>query len=233
MAGRAIEEAVRLVREGACGALTTCPVDKDAMNRGGYAWMGHTRMLADLDGADEVAMVFRSAAFSVVLVTDHVPLREVFSLLNVERVVRTVQLALDLYRRCGDPPPRVAVAGLNPHAGEGGLLGREDLEILAPAVEALRGAGCDASGPFPPDTVYLRARNAEFDLVAAPYHDQGLAALKTLGLGTSVHYTAGLSFIRTSVDHGTACALAGTGRADPRPLYAALREAARAAAAAA
>lgn len=217
-AARALEEAVRLVRDQDCQALVTAPLHKEALRLAGLPWTGHTPYLAHLDGAAEVFMVFRTPDWSVVLVTDHVPLRDVPRLLTTDRVVAAVRSAIRLLDGTAQTRMRVALAGLNPHAGEGGLLGREDEEVLAPAAVRLCEGGLSAVGPLPGDTVYRRACEGEFDLVAAPYHDQGLVAVKTQGLGRSVHFTAGLSFVRASVDHGTAFDIAGTGRADARPL---------------
>jgi 4-hydroxythreonine-4-phosphate dehydrogenase len=164
----------------------------------------------------------------IVLVTIHQPLRAAIDAVRRDAVLATVAIAHDALRRLGIGRPRIAVAGLNPHAGEGGLMGREDLDEIAPAVADARARGIDASGPWPPDTVFMRARGfREFDVVVAMYHDQGLIPIKYLGLDDGVNVTVGLPFVRTSVDHGTAFDIAGRGAADPRSLLAAIALAAR------
>jgi 4-hydroxythreonine-4-phosphate dehydrogenase len=225
-AGRAVEEAVGLVRSGVCKGIATAPLHKEALRLAGYQETGHTGLLARLTGSENLAMLFRSPRLSVLLLTDHLPLSEALGALTWERIVSRVLLAAGFWELAVEEPLRVAVAGVNPHAGEEGLLGPEEAEIIAPAVEELRRRGVDASGPHPPDTVYHRAASGEFDLVASPFHDQGLVALKTLAFGESVHVTLGLPFIRTSVDHGTAFGLAGSGRADAAPMRRAILEAA-------
>jgi len=167
-------------------------------------------------------MADRSDRLRVVLATVHVPLADVPRLLTVERVVGVLKLTAASLPRFGVPSPRIGVAGLNPHAGEGGLLGSEDAGVLAPAVEAARRAGVDASGPFPADTLFVRAARGEFDVVVACYHDQGLVPVKLLAFGRAVNVTLGLPIIRTSVDHGTAFDIAGKGVADEGSLVEAI-----------
>jgi 4-phospho-D-threonate 3-dehydrogenase / 4-phospho-D-erythronate 3-dehydrogenase len=233
-AGRAaydvIVRAVESARRGEVEAIATAPVSKEAFALAGLPWKGHTDLLGHLTGSPFVAMMFDSPALRVVLATVHVPLRDVPSLLTREQLVRTIDLTARELPRFGVPVPRIAVAGLNPHAGEHGLLGSEDDEVLAPAIAACRARGVDVSGPFPADTVFLRAHRGEFDVVIAGYHDQGLIPVKLLAFGKAVNVTLGLPIVRTSVDHGTAFDIAGSGRADPGSMIEAVRLAARLAA---
>ena len=234
-AGRAAYDtllcAVRDALDGRVDAIATAPVSKEAFAAAGLPWKGHTDLLGHLTGSPFVAMMFESPALRVVLATVHVALREVPALITPDLVARTIDLAAAELPRFGVSRPRLALAGLNPHAGEHGLMGREDDEVLAPAVAAARGRGIDITGPHPGDTVFLRASRGEFDAVIACYHDQGLIPVKLLAFGTSVNVTLGLPIIRTSVDHGTAFDIAGQGRADHGSMVAAVCLAARLAAA--
>ena len=226
----AIATAVGGCLDGRWQAVSTGPIHKASLQRLGFPRSGHTPYLADLCGLDpaEAVMMFAGGTLTVVLVTVHVPLADVPRLLSSEGIVRVSRVAADVMRGGWQlPSPRVAVCGLNPHAGEEGMLGGEDIEVVAPAVQALREGGLDASGPWPPDTVFARAVGGEFDLVVALYHDQGLIPVKTLDFGRSVNITAGLPIVRTSVDHGTARDLAWTAQADARPAVAALAMACR------
>jgi 4-hydroxythreonine-4-phosphate dehydrogenase len=235
--GRAAYEtllrAVEAARRGDIDAIATAPVSKRAFALAGLPWKGHTDLLAHLCGVDEVRMLFYAAgaaprpALCVTLATVHVPLAEVAGLLTVPGVARTITMTADWLRTLGVAAPRVALAGLNPHAGEQGLLGSEDEAVLRPAVAAARVEGVDASGPWPGDTVFVRAVRGEFDAVVACYHDQGLIPVKLLAFGDAVNVTIGLPIIRTSVDHGTAFDIAGRGVADPASLITAIRLAAR------
>jgi 4-hydroxythreonine-4-phosphate dehydrogenase len=218
----AIARATSDALAGRVAAIATAPVSKAAFAAAGFAWRGHTDLLAHLCGVEDVAMMFWSDRLRVVLATVHVPLAEVPRLLTVERVVGVLKLTAASLPRFGVPSPRIGVAGLNPHAGEGGLLGSEDAGVLAPAVEAARRAGVDASGPFPADTLFVRAARGEFDVVVACYHDQGLVPVKLLAFGRAVNVTLGLPIIRTSVDHGTAFDIAGKGVADEGSLVEAI-----------
>jgi 4-hydroxythreonine-4-phosphate dehydrogenase len=230
-AGRAaydvIVRAVDDARRGHVDAIATAPVSKEAFRLAGLRWRGHTDLLAHLTGARDVAMMFYSDALRVVLATIHVPLADVPRLLTREAVETVLGLAARELPHFGFPSPRIAVAGLNPHAGEHGLFGREEETAIAPAVAAARARGIHASGPFPGDTVFVRARRGEFDAVVACYHDQGLIPVKLLAFGEAVNVTLGLPIVRTSVDHGTAFDIAGRGVADPASMIAAVLLAAK------
>jgi 4-hydroxythreonine-4-phosphate dehydrogenase len=216
--GSAIETAARLALSGEVDAMVTAPAHKHALNLAGFQWPGHTEWLAHLAGDVEVAMMLAADRLRVVLVTTHVPLRAVPQLVTTDRVIRigrVTQKALTDW--WGIAAPRIAVCALNPHAGESGLFGDEEERVLRPAVEAL-----GASGPWPADTVFVRAMRGEFDAVLAPYHDVGMTAIKVAAFGRGVNVTLGLPFPRTSPDHGTAFDIAGTGRADPSSMRQAL-----------
>lgn len=223
----AVVEAVHQARAGHIDAVATAPINKEAFALAGLPWRGHTELLASLCGVDDVAMLFWSEALRVVLATVHVPLAEVPRALTADRLERTLTLVARELPDFGVARPRIAVAGLNPHAGEHGLMGREDDEVIAPVVVAARGRGLDVTGPIPADTVFLRAVRGEFDLVVACYHDQGLVPVKLVAFGEAVNVTLGLPIVRTSVDHGTAFDIAGKGRADASSLVAAVLLAAR------
>jgi 4-hydroxythreonine-4-phosphate dehydrogenase len=214
----AIVAAVDLAMAGRLRAVVTAPIHKEALKAGGIGHPGHTEILAERSGTNEFAMMLASRELRVLLVSIHVSLREAIALVTPEAEDRAIRLAALACRGFGIARPRIAVAGLNPHAGEGGLFGREEIDIIAPAVARARAAGFDASGPWPPDTVFMRARSGEFDVVVAQYHDQGLIPVKYLGLDEGVNVTVGLPFVRTSVDHGTAFDIAGKGVADPASL---------------
>ena len=230
LAGRAAFEAiVRAVDDAKAGrvdAIATAPVNKAAFAAAGLGWKGHTDLLAHLCGVGRVAMMFHAPTLRVVLATVHVPLREVSRLITRELIRETLKLAALELPYFGVEAPRLAVAALNPHAGEGGLMGVEDDEVLAPAIREAREDGVDVTGPHPADTVFLRATRGEFDCVLACYHDQGLIPVKLLAFGTAVNVTLGLPIVRTSVDHGTAFDIAGKGIADHGSLVAAVRLAA-------
>jgi 4-hydroxythreonine-4-phosphate dehydrogenase len=219
----AIGAAVRDAQAGVVDAIATAPVNKLAFSRAGLPWKGHTDLLAHLTGSPRVAMMFWSEPLKVVLATIHVPLAAVPVILTLDVMAETIDLTARELPRFLAPStsgetrvrPRLAVAGLNPHAGEEGLLGAEERTVIRPAVEAARSRGIDVTGPLPADTVFLRARKGEFDAVIACYHDQGLIPVKLLAFGHSVNVTLGLPIIRTSVDHGTAFDIAGKGVADP------------------
>jgi 4-hydroxythreonine-4-phosphate dehydrogenase len=230
-AGRAAHDAiVRAVSDamdGTVQAVATAPINKEAFRLAGLQWAGHTDLLAHLTGAKRVAMMFYSERLVVVLVTVHIPLSEVPSALTEARVRTTIALTAESLPRFTKVPPRIAVAGLNPHAGEHGLFGAEEERAIAPAIAACRARGIEVSGPFPADTVFVRATRGEFDAVVACYHDQGLIPVKLLAFGQAVNVTIGLPIIRTSVDHGTAFDIAGKGIADPESMIAAVLLAAR------
>lgn len=222
---RYVRRAVELALSGAVRAMATAPINKEALRLAGIPHPGHTEILAELSGTADYAMMMATDELRVVLVTVHQSLRSAIESLTPDRELDIIRLTDRTLRRGGLPAPRIAVAGLNPHAGENGLFGREDLDVIAPAVAAARAEGIHADGPLPADTVFLRARTGEFDAVVAQYHDQGLIPVKYLGLQHGVNITIGLPFVRTSVDHGTAFDLAGTGTADHAALLTALRHA--------
>ena len=220
---RAVDDAMA----GRVAAVVTAPISKEAFSLAGLPWRGHTDLLAHLTRSPFVAMMFESPALRVVLATVHVALRDVPALITRDRIERTVRLTAAELPRFGIERPRMAVAGLNPHAGEHGLMGTEEDEAIVPALGACRDDGLDVAGPLPPDTVFSRAARGEFDAVVACYHDQGLIPVKLLAFGESVNVTLGLPIIRTSVDHGTAFDIAGRGIADPGSMIQAVRLAAR------
>ncbi len=226
-AGQAAHDAVvaagRLALAGKVRAVVTAPLNKAAMQAAGIHQPGHTEILADLAGTSDFGMMLANEQLRVMLVSIHVSLREALQLVTRERVLKTIRLAVRGTRAFGVAHPRIAVAGLNPHAGEGGLMGHEDSDIIAPAIADAQAEGLVASGPYPPDTVFMRARRGEFDCVVAQYHDQGLIPVKYLGLDDGVNVTVGLPFVRTSVEHGTAFDIAGKGAADPSSLAYAVR----------
>jgi 4-hydroxythreonine-4-phosphate dehydrogenase len=219
LAGRAIEAACRLALEGRVDAVVTAPIEKHATRLAGFPYPGHTEWLAHLAGDVDVAMMLAADRLRVVLITTHVALRDVPALLTTAKVIqigRTTQRGLREW--FGIDRPRLALCGLNPHAGEQGLFGDEEIRILAPAAQEL-----DAAGPLPADTVFVRALRGEFDAVLAPYHDVGMTAVKVAGFGRGVNVTLGLPFPRTSPDHGTAMDIAGQGIADPSSMSEAIR----------
>jgi 4-hydroxythreonine-4-phosphate dehydrogenase len=221
--GPAVEAAARLALAGEADAIVTAPAHKHALHLAGFPYPGHTEWLAHLAGDVDVAMMLAADELRVVLVTTHVPFRDVPSLLTTERIVRTGRVTLSALRDWfGIAAPRLALCAVNPHAGESGLFGDEEPRVLAPAAAQL-----GAVGPLPADTVFVRAMRGEFDAVLAPYHDVGMTAIKVAAFGRAVNVTLGLPFPRTSPDHGTAFDIAGTGQADPSSMRAALELAAR------
>ena len=230
-AGRAAYEticsAVRDALDGRVSAIATAPINKLAFSRAGLPWKGHTDLLAHLTHASRAAMMFWSEPLRVVLATVHVPLSAVPALLTRDLLRDIVDLTARELPRFGIARPRLALAGLNPHAGEDGLLGAEDEAVLRPAVRDAQERGIDIEGPFPGDTIFGRAARGEFDAVIACYHDQGLIPVKLLAFGRSVNVTLGLPIVRTSVDHGTAFDIAGKGVADPSSMIEAVLLAAR------
>jgi 4-hydroxythreonine-4-phosphate dehydrogenase len=230
-AGRAaydvIVRAVADARHGVVKAIATAPVNKEAFRLAGLEWSGHTDLLAHLTGSPHVAMMFYSEALRVVLATVHIPLAQVPRALTQASLDATIVLTARELPRFGITAPRIAVAGLNPHAGEHGLFGDEEQTAIGPAIAACRARGIDVSGPYPGDTVFVRARRGEFDVVIACYHDQGLIPVKLVAFGQAVNVTLGLPIIRTSVDHGTAFDIAGKGVADPESMITAVLLAAR------
>lgn len=227
----ALVTAVADARAGRVAAIATAPINKEAWALAGLPWRGHTELLAHLTGAPRVAMMFYSRHLRVVLASVHVALADVPRMLTFEHMVEVIRLAARELPDFGFEHPKLALAGLNPHAGEHGVIGREDDEVMRPAVQACREAGISIDGPFPADTLFVRAVRGEFDAVVACYHDQGLVPIKLVAFGHAVNVTLGLPIVRTSVDHGTAFDIAGRGIADPSSLIEAVRLAARLAAA--
>jgi 4-hydroxythreonine-4-phosphate dehydrogenase len=230
-AGRAaydcIVRAVSDAQSGRIDGIATAPVNKLAFSRAGLPFKGHTDLLAHLCAVSRVAMLFHAPQLNVVLATIHIPLQEVPRALTREVMLQTITLTAASMPAFGTPRPRIAIAGLNPHAGEDGLLGGEEDAVIVPAINAARAAGVDVAGPFPADTVFTRATRGEFDVVVACYHDQGLIPVKLLAFGRAVNVTIGLPIVRTSVDHGTAFDIAGRGIADPGSMIEAVLLAAR------
>jgi 4-hydroxythreonine-4-phosphate dehydrogenase len=228
-AAKAVEAAAHAALRGDVRAIVTAPLHKEALALAGIAYPGHTEMLQALCGNPPVRMMLANDELRTVLVSIHVPLREALDSLSTDSILETIQITHDFLTRTGIQNPRIAVAGINPHAGEGGLFGREEIDIIVPAVDAARACGIRVSGTFSPDTIFMRARRTvtqnEFDVVIAMYHDQGLIPVKYLGLDAGVNVTLGLPIIRTSPDHGTAFDMAGTKKADPRGLLYALQKA--------
>ena len=226
----AYEAVVRAVADAVAGrvdAVATAPVSKSAFAKAGLTWKGHTDLLGHLTGSPRVAMMFWSEPLKVVLATVHDPLSRVPALLTRDVLDGVFDLTARDLPRFGIAAPRIALAGLNPHAGEGGLLGEEEDRVLRPAVEAARARGLLVEGPFPADTLFVRAARGAYDVVVACYHDQGLIPVKLLAFGQSVNVTLGLPIVRTSVDHGTAFDIAGRGVADASSMVEATRLAAR------
>jgi 4-hydroxythreonine-4-phosphate dehydrogenase len=224
-----VRAATRLCLEGRVAAMVTAPVSKEAVTLSGEAFTGHTEFIAKLCGARESRMLLVSDRLRVVHVSTHVSLRRACDL-DAHKVLRTIELGHGAMQALGYDRPRIAVCGLNPHAGENRLFGDEDLEFILPAVKSAQAAGIACEGPFPADTVFLKALRGEYDLIVAMYHDQGHIAMKLLDFEHTVNVSLGLPIIRTSVDHGTAFDIAGKNQADPRSMKAALKLAARMAA---
>ncbi|TMB35028.1 MAG: 4-hydroxythreonine-4-phosphate dehydrogenase PdxA [Deltaproteobacteria bacterium] len=223
---RFIAKAVELAKAGKIHAICTAPLNKEALHAGGHAFPGHTEMLAKLAGTKEVSMMLATPKMRVIHVTTHIGLIDAIAKIEPGLVERTIRRGNDALVRSGVARPRIGLCGINPHAGEHGLFGhREEEEKLEPAVAAARKDGIDVEGPLPADTLFFRAGRGDFDLVVANYHDQGHGPVKVLGLEAGVNITVGLPFVRTSVDHGTAFDIAGTGKADERSMIEALRQA--------
>ncbi len=218
-----LRRAVKLVRTGQAGALVTGPVHKGVINDAGIPFSGHTEFLAQLSGVNRVVMMLAADTLRVALVTTHLPLREVPDAITEAAVIETIKIThSELKQRFGIASARLQVLGLNPHAGEGGHLGSEDNEIIAPAIAVCRSQGMAITGPVPADAAFTSRALSKCDVVIAMYHDQGLPVLKHAGFGRSVNVTLGLPFIRTSVDHGTALDIAGKAIADPSSLFQAI-----------
>jgi len=224
---RYIERAVRLAQEGAIDAICTAPISKEALNAAGHRYPGHTELLAELTGTPEVSLMLISPRLKVIHVTAHMGLIESIARIDAPLVERTLARGRELLLRATGTEPRIGVCGVNPHAGEGGLFGRGEEETkIAPAIAAARARGWKVDGPLPADSLFYLAARGDYELVVAMYHDQGHGPVKALGLEYGVNVTAGLPIVRTSVDHGTAFDIAGTGKADERSMLEALRQAA-------
>ena len=213
LAYRCIKQATELALAGEVKAIATAPLNKEALHLGGHNFPGHTEMLARLTGTKDYAMVLYTDRLKVIHITTHISMRQFLDTLSQPRVATVIRVADRFLKRVGIRQPRIAVAGVNPHAGENGLFGDEEIRIVAPAVAAMKAEGIDATGPCPPDTVFMQCHEGQYDIVVAMYHDQGHIPLKLLGFYDGVNITAGLPFIRTSADHGTAFDIAWTGKA--------------------
>jgi len=225
--GQYIEKAVELWRNGTIDAIATAPISKKALNAGGYDYPGHTEFLADLTGTPEFAMSFFAEKLRVILLSTHLPLTDAIELVKKDKLVELIQFSDRQLMRLLNRRVRLAIAGVNPHASEGGMFGTEEADEIIPAVDHCRDRlGIDVSGPYSPDTIFLRGFRGEFDGVIACYHDQATIAVKSLSFGSAVNVTLGLPLIRTSVDHGTAIDIAGKGVADESSMTAAIRLAA-------
>jgi 4-hydroxythreonine-4-phosphate dehydrogenase len=229
MAGEAsvkyVEKAVEMALTDKIDAIVTAPLNKEAMNLAGYDYAGHTEILAHLTKTKDYAMMLVAGKLRVVHVTTHVSMREACELIKKERVLTTIQLTHEVTKKMGVEVPKIAVSGFNPHAGESGLFGNEEIEEIIPAIESAKKNGINVIGPMPPDTVFLRASRGEYDSVVAMYHDQGHIPVKMLGFESGINVTIGLPIIRTSVDHGTAYRRAGLrlGTGDPTSLEEAMK----------
>jgi len=228
-AGLAAYEGVRLAAEAVCrgefDAIVTAPLSKESVNLAGIDFQGHTELIAGIAGVDDFCMMQSDGPLRVVFATCHIPLNEVSESLTYERVLKTIELLDEAARADGVPQPRLAVAGLNPHAGEGGYMGREEIDLIIPAMENARRKGIRVEGPFPSDTLFIESTRRQFDGIVTMYHDQGHIPFKMLAFDRGVNSTLGLPIIRTSVDHGTAFNIAWKGDADTGSLKAAIRTA--------
>lgn len=223
---RYIQMATQLAMDAKVGAICTAPINKEALHAGGHVYPGHTELLAELTGTPEVSMMLTAPNLRVIHVTTHIGLLDAIRKIEPGLVGRTIARGRDVLVKAGIPRQKIGVCGINPHAGENGLFGHgEEESKIVPAVEECRAKGWDVEGPLPADTLFYRAGRGDFDMVVAMYHDQGHGPVKVLGLEAGVNITIGLPVIRTSVDHGTAFDIAGTGKADERSLLEALRAA--------
>ena len=221
-----VREATQLCMRGEADAMVTAPLNKEAVALGGLHFSGHTEYIAELCGATESRMLLACDKLATIHVTTHIPLRRACDL-DTARIVRTIELGNDAMKLLGFEQPRIAVCGLNPHAGEHGLFGKEDAEYIVPAIQAAQREGIDATGPHAPDTIFLQASRGAYDLVVAMYHDQGHIPMKLLDFEGGVNISLGIPIIRTSVDHGTAFDIAGRNQANPHSMKQAMRMATR------
>jgi len=222
-AALAVLRAADDAKAGRVDAIVTAPLNKESLHAAGYPWPGHTEMLAEAAGTADVAMMFVGGTLRVALLTIHRALRSVADAVTPAEVRRVVRLVHRELPRFGSARRRIAVCGLNPHAGEGGLFGTEEQEVIRPALESLRGEGIEVSGPYPADSLFVRAARGEFEAVVAGYHDQGLIPVKLLAFGHAVNVTIGLPFVRTSVDHGTGFDIVEKGTADGKSMVEAMK----------
>ncbi|CAM5724286.1 4-hydroxythreonine-4-phosphate dehydrogenase PdxA [Niallia circulans] len=221
-----LAKAIELAKEDKIHAICTAPLNKEALHKGGHKYPGHTEILADLTGTQDFSMMLSAPNLKVIHVTTHVGILDAVKMINPERVYHVIKLAHDTLQKAGISNPKIAVCGINPHAGENGLFGYgEEEEKVIPAVERAQKEGIKAVGPLPADTLFFRTVRGDFDIVVAMYHDQGHGPVKVLGLDAGVNITVGLPIIRTSVDHGTAFDIAGKGIADEKSLMEAMRQA--------
>lgn len=222
-AGNYVIKGVELIQQGVLDGIVTCPLSKESLNQGGFQFPGHTEMLAQLTDSDNFAMMLAGEKLRVTLVTIHCSLKDIFKKINQEAITRLISITDNsLQFDFGIDRPRIGVAGLNPHSGEHGLFGDEEKRIIEPAVAKARQENIDVYGPYPPDTIFIKAASGEYDAVVCMYHDQGLIPFKLLHFSDGVNVTLGLPIIRTSVDHGTAYDIAGQGKADPTSLKCAI-----------
>lgn len=222
-----IRKAVELAMKGTVDSIVTGPISKESLKMAGFAWPGHTEMLADLTRTKNYAMVLAGGPLKVILVTTHTAMKNLPSLITKKRVLNTIRLAQTACDMLRIKDPRIAVAGLNPHAGEAGIFGDEEIKKILPAIEEASGEGIPVSGPFPPDTIFHKAYRRKTDIVVCMYHDQGLIPLKMIAFDRGVNFTVGLPFVRTSPDHGTAYDIAWKGTANPSSMINAIRMAVR------
>ncbi len=220
---KCIRKAVKLALQKEVRAIVTAPISKETIKAAGYSWPGHTELLADITKAKDASMMFVSDELKIILSTMHLSIKDVPGKINQKRVLRTIELAKKGADMLLIREPRIAVAGLNPHAGESGIFGKEDLESISPAVQKAQESGIDVSGPYPPDVIFYKAYKGEFDIVVSMYHDQGLIPFKMLSFDTGVNVTVGLPVIRTSPDHGTAFDIAWRNMASPSSMLEAIK----------
>lgn len=221
-----IEAAARACMDGRLDAMVTCPISKECIYQAGYHYIGHTELVAEISGAQDYRMCLFTDTMRIVHITGHLSLRDALDCVQRDRIVRSIEIGHEALLRIGIASPRIAVAGLNPHAGEAGAFGREEIEEIRPAVEDCLARGIACSGPYPPDTIFRKMREGEFDMVIAMYHDQGHIPLKLIAMDEGVNVTLGVPIIRTSVDHGTAFDIAWKGVARESSLAAAVKLAA-------
>ena len=218
-----IRKAVDLVKNSTIHTIVTAPLNKEALQLAGHHYSGHTEILADLTGTKDYAMLLYEKKLSVIHVSTHVSLLEAISRVKRERIEKVIEMANAVIKKLGKDMPRIAVAGINPHAGENGLFGKEEIKEITPAVNRMKEKGINVEGPIPPDTVFLQAVKGKYDIVVAMYHDQGHIPLKLIGFNSGVNVTVGLPFIRTSVDHGTAFEIAWQGKANENSMVEAIK----------